>query len=203
MSTPLTNDQIRLAILELLLQESEKRPMNLGISNRKIAETLAISQNCADFNLEYLKAKGLVKFLAETFNGNWARITASGCDVVAHKNLYSDQVPFVNVTIQNQNIQGNTYGAVQAAGNSQVTVNQQDAFGRAYGEIEKSNLTPEQKGSIQKDVNELEQELKRGNQADANRVKNLWLKIKKNANWLIPTLAQVVTEGLKIACGLP
>jgi hypothetical protein len=71
-----------------------------------------------------LRKKGLVEFQAETFGGYYAVITAFGCDVVEHKNMFAEQFPFIEVTIQNQNIQGNAYGVVQASGNAQVTVNQ-------------------------------------------------------------------------------
>lgn len=203
MSAPLSNDQIRVSILELLHTQAQDEPQGLGVENHKIAEVLSITQNQADFNLLYLRQKGLVEFQAESFGGYYAVITAFGCDVVEHKNRFAEQFPFIEVTIQNQNIQGNAYGVVQAAGSAQVTVNQQDAFKRAYYEIEKSTLPAEQKGIIAANVKELELELGKGNQADANAIKKIWIKIKENANWLVPTLAVAVTEGLKIACGVP
>src|SRR5690554_935227 len=122
MSTVLSNDQIRLAILELLHKEIQKEPLGFGIESHKMAEILSVPQNLTDFNLQYLKQKGLVQFTHETFGGYYVRINAFGCDVVEHKKKFAGQFPFIEVTVQNQNIQGNAYGAVQASGNAQVTV---------------------------------------------------------------------------------
>jgi DNA-binding IscR family transcriptional regulator len=177
--------------------------MGFGIESHKMAEILSAPQNLTDFNLQYLKQKGLVQFTHETFGGYYVRINAFGCDVVEHKKKFAGQFPFIEVTVQNQNIQGNAYGAVQASGNAQVTVNMQDAFQKAYKEINEANLGKEQKELLQNNVKELEQELQKGKDADANAIKKAWIKVKQNANWLIPTLAQAVTKGLKITCGIP
>jgi len=135
----------------------------------------------------------------------WAKITAFGIDVVEHKERFTSQFPFVQVTIQTQNIQGNAYGVVQAAGNAQVSFNQQitDAFQQAHLEVEKANIPKEQKEEVKTNLKDLEQELQKGKEADTNAIKRAWAKLKQNANWLVPTLAQVVTEGLKIAFGVP
>jgi hypothetical protein len=203
LSNPLTNDQIRISILELLHKDAQEDPSGMGVDNRDIAKALLISENIADFNLQYLKQKGLLDFNGVNFDCYWAKITAFGCDVVEHKNKFANQFPFVEVTIQNQNIQGNAYGVIQASGNAQATINQQQAFQQAYSKIENSDLKREQKDFLQMQVKELEQELQKGANADVNILKTVWTKIKENASWVIPMLAQTVTEGVKVACGVP
>jgi hypothetical protein len=203
MSLPLANDQIRLKILELLHKTAQENPRGMEITNHDIAKDLSVPENLTDFNLQYLGGKGLVKNYRFTSGGYFVKITAFGCDVVEHKNKFASQFPFVEVTIQNQNIQGNAYGLVQAAGNAKVTINQQQAFQQAYSQIENSDLKREQKDFLQKHVKELEQELQKSTNADVSAIKTTWTKVKENASWLIPTLAQAVTEGIKIVCGVP
>ncbi|MGD6851103.1 MAG: hypothetical protein ACQCN6_03485 [Candidatus Bathyarchaeia archaeon] len=202
MSSPLTNDQIRLAVLELLHEYAQKDHKGLGVENREIAKSIGITENLMDFNLTYLRQKGLIEFVESCKDCYWIEITAFGCDVVEHKNRFVRQFPFINVTIQNQNIQGNSYGAIQAGDNAKIIINQQQAFQQAYSQIENSELEKEQKDFLQTQIKGLEQEIKKGADADVNGIKKAWMNIKENASWLIPTLTNVVTEGVKIACGV-
>lgn len=201
----LSNDEIRLAILKLLHDEDQEDAFS-SIDKKKIMETLQISDKQADFNIRHLSNKKLVKLFWAKFSFEWrAKITIEGIDVVEHKEKYSDQFPFMQVTVQTQNIQGNAYGVTQAADNAQVSFSQQinDTFQRAYVQVEKANIPTEQKEEINKNLKDLEKELQKGKEMDTNTIKKAIERLKQNANWVVSLLAQVVTEGLKIACGIP
>ena len=157
----LTNDQIRLAILELLHEAAEKEPRGIGLSNHDLAMRLQIPLNKVDLKNRYLQEKRLIHFHAVTSDGNWESISANGMDVVEHKKNYASQYPFVNVTIQQVN--GNNYGAMAQTVNSTVTnFSQQvtDSFSRAKGQVEaRTELSSEAKQEVLEHLKQLEVEV--------------------------------------------
>lgn len=56
------------------------------------------------------------------------------------------------------------------------------------------------KERIQKQLTLLEEELEK-EEADLGKVQRLWKWLKENASWLVPTLADVVIESVKLAMG--
>lgn len=200
----MSNDQIRLAVLELLHNDAQQEPYSIGTEKKKVQDTLAISDKQTDFAILYLKQKGLVH-LESVMGGNWwAKITAYGIDVVEHKGMYANQLPFVNVTIQQ--VQGNNYGAMAQILDSTVSNFEQqvtDALTEANSQIEnKPDLSPEAKKEIADHLKELEGELKKGKK-DAGAIQKASDWLHANAAWLYPTITSIIIEGVKIALHAP
>jgi hypothetical protein len=157
-----------------------------------------------DFNVLYLEQKGLVKCL-KTLSSLWAmvQITAFGTDVIENKGKYKAMFSFVNTTIQ---VQGPNYGnIIQATDNSTVNFSQQvsDAFKKAYETIEaKEGVSAESKEEIRQSTKALEGELT-SKEPDAGKIQKSWKWLQQNASWIVPTLSQVVSTGIRIALGLP
>ena len=199
-----SDDQIRYAILEVLHKAARDNPTSFGLDRDKMQEILKIPENRIEFNMPYLEEKGLVKRSGFMGPPYWfATITAFGMDVVEHKELYASQLPFIQVTIQQ--IQGNIQGNIIQAVNSHINFSQQvtDAFKKAYSTVEtKTNVSLEQKEEIKKNLKILDEELQ-NTKKDAGKIQKAWDWLQRNANWLIPTLTQVVSDGIKIAFGMP
>jgi len=100
-------------------------------------------------------------------------------------------------------VQGNVYGNVMQAVDSQVNFSQQvtDAFKKAYNMVEKKeDIPPEQKEEIIKNLKVVEEELQ-SKEPDAGKIQRSWKWLKQNAKWLAEMLTQVVMEGVRIAYG--
>ena len=98
-------------------------------------------------------------------------------------------------------IQGDVNAPIIQATDSQVNFSQQvnDAFKQAYRMVEnKIDVQPEQKEDIKKNLKVLEEELQ-NKEADLGRIQKAWTWIKRNADWLVPTLTQVISDGIQIA----
>lgn len=96
-------------------------------------------------------------------------------------------------------------GNISQAINPQVNFNQQlnEAFKKAHRIVDtKSDILLRQKEEIKQNLRVLEEELK-NKEADAGKIQKTWGWLKRNADWLVPTLAQVVSDGIKIGLGLP
>ncbi len=202
MSISPSNDQVRVIILDFLHKELQEHPRDVT-NKENIVQALGVPQKQLDFNMFYLQEKGLVELITAMDGWHCANITAYGIDVIENKDSYKSEFPFINnTTIQ---VQGNNYGAIiQANNHSTIIFHQQisDAFKEAYEKIEKEqSLAPELKEQIKVKTKALEEELNKA-EPDAGIIQQSWKWIKQNANWLIPTLTQVVTEGIKIACGV-
>lgn len=199
----LSDNQVRRLILEILYKKAKENPTSAYINRAKMVDILKIPENQIDFNTFYLRDKVLVKLLT-AMGSPWicAEITAFGIDVIENKEEFANQFSFVNAIIQ---VQGDNYGNIaQAVGESVINFNQQvsEAFNKAYGMIEsKDNLTSEQKEEIKENTKLLEKELKK-TEPDAGRIQQFWKWLKSNGEWVVPTLTQVVMEGIKIACGV-
>lgn len=195
-----SNDQIRHRILENLYKTEQERPGDTGVDRKRLQEMLQVTNEKMDFNVLYLKEKGLIE-LHKVYGVPWhtARITAVGIDVIENKNEYAARFPFIQTTIQE--IHGNVYGpAVQAVG-SKVSFVQQlyDAFQQARGITEmKTGIEKSLREEVMRYLNSLEKELKK-EELDAGKLQALWKWLKRNANWVVPTLTQVVVEGLRRA----
>jgi len=197
----INHDEIRHRILEILYKFAQDNPESFGLSKEAFQQILKIPEKKVFFNISYLDEKGLVR--ASMGIGNWfyAKITAFGIDVVENKEKYREQFPFIQTTIQE--IHGDVYGTVIQAVQSQVSFNQQvtTAFQQAHKIIDtRTDITISLKEEVKKHLNLLEEELK-SKEPDLSKIQTLWKWLKSNANWIIPTLTQVVLEGLKIAFG--
>lgn len=197
----INHNEIRHRILEILYKFAQESPESFGMHKDAIQQLLKIPEKKTFFNILYLEQKGLIE--VSTVIGGWvsARITAFGIDVVENKERYGEEFPFIQTTIQE--IHGDVYGTVVQAVESQVSFNQQvtTAFQQARNITEtKEGIPPTLTEEIKKHLNLLEEELKR-TEPDAGKIQTSWKWLKRNANWVVPTLTQVVLEGLKIALG--
>jgi len=151
--------------------------------------------------MSYLDEKGLISLSRGIGNWFYARITAFGIDVVENKEKYGEEFPFLQTVVQE--IHGDVYGTIIQAVKSQVSFNQQasNAFQQARILTETNEgISPSLREEIQEHLNLLEKELKT-KEPDAGKIQKSWIWLKRNATWVIPTLTQVVLEGLKIALG--
>jgi hypothetical protein len=125
------------------------------------------------------------------------RITAFGIDVIENKENYKQQFPFV--TFQVQEIYGDVHGNVVQAKDSRITIQQvESVFQKAYSLTEsKAGISPEMKKEILSNLASLEEEMKK-EEPDAGKIQKTWNWLKRNANWVVPVLAQMVLEVVKL-----
>ena len=197
----LPDDQIRHVILELLYKVAKDHPESSGMQRDEMYEILKIPKNQIEFNMSYLEQKLLVKRSAFMGPPYWfASITALGIDVVENKEEYKKEFPFIQANIQE--IHGDIYAPVIQAVGSKVDFKQQinNAFQQAHEITEKRSMESSLKEQIQKQLTLLEEELEK-EEADLGKVQRLWKRLKENASWLVPTLADVVIESVKLAMG--
>ena len=194
----INHDEIRHRILETLYKFAQENPESFGLTKETLEQILKIPEKKIFFNISYLDEKGLVTIFRGI--GTWfhAKITAFGIDVIENKEKYDEDFPFLQTVVQE--VHGDVYGTVVQAVESQVSFNQQvnTAFQQARNITEaKEDISPSIRKEINKQLNLLEKELKT-KEPDVGKIQNLWKWLKKNANWVIPTLAHVVLEGLKM-----
>jgi hypothetical protein len=200
-----SDDQVRLNILELLHKHLRDHPNGSGVDRAIIQDALKISEKQMDLNTSYLEDKTLVT-LFRTTSSQWtfAKITAEGIDVIENKERYVDKFPFTQTSTSQMN-EGSQESDFQEPVQSQVSFTQQvtDAFTQAYDQVRATKLSTDNKGKIEKQLKALEKELLKTKKADLNTIQKSWEWLKKNASSLSPAIAQVVLEGIKIALDLP
>ena len=157
-----------------------------------------VDEKLIDFNVLYLDGRKLAQVVGIR-GGNWdqVRITGEGIDVYEHKMKFVNQHPFLQIAIQK--IDGSVYGSAVQASNSKVSLNQKitDSFKQAYSLVESErNVSDEQKIKIEENLRELEEEIAARN-PDEGKLRRLWNRIKDNANWVVPTLKEIVEDILK------
>jgi hypothetical protein len=200
-----SNDLVRYKILEILYGKAKRTGTDWIVKRTEIKKLLPFDEKQIDFNLFYLHERDLAKIM-RVANYTWdtATITAKGIDVIEHKQKFVEELPFIQLAIQE--INAPIYGSAIQTFNSQVNFYQQvtDSFKQAYKLLEaKKDVTPEEKEEIKKKLTILEEELKKKDK-DAGKIQRLWKWIKQNANWLVPmvpSLTQLILEGIKLALG--
>lgn len=193
-----SNDEVRFNILKILYEDFHRNPNEfLGMTRQKVEESFKVPENLMDANIQYLKEKGLIK-LRESPNSRWllAKITAFGIDVIENKEKFREQFSFLNIMIQN--IRGNVYGDAVQAKDSQVTIQQiSDAFQKARSITEaKTDISPDLKKEVKETLLSLEEELKK-KESDAGKIQKSWQWLKRNADWVVPSLTQIIIEAVK------
>ena len=100
-----------------------------------------------------------------------------------------------------QEIHGNVYGNVVQAKDLQVTIQQiSDAFKEARSLTEaKIDISPDLKKEVKETLLTLEEELKK-KEPNAGKIQKSWQWLKRNANWVVPSLTQIIIEALKSFC---
>jgi hypothetical protein len=193
-----SNDEIRISILQHLYAFYYRDPKLIGISRADMLKLLNTQENLMDSNMLYLEQKGLVKLL-KTMGSLWeiANITAFGIDVIENKEMYKQQFPFI--TVQVQEIHGDVHGNVIQAKDSQITIQQIDnVFQKACSMTEsRADISPDLKKEILSNLASLGEEMKK-KEPDAGKIQKTWNWLKRNANWVVPVLTQIVLEVVKI-----
>jgi hypothetical protein len=191
-------DQTRYLILDSLYQQARNYPTNRFLERRRLIESLGIPETELDFNISYLKEKGLIELISDPKTWIRAGIRAGGIDAIEKPEKHAE-IPFIQVIVR-----GNNYGDIVNSVKSRVDFEKnmvENRFAIAYKQIEAQKISQQSKIAITEKAKKLEEELSKG-EINMNNVEKLWLWIKKEANWLVPTLAQVITDAVKIAFGL-
>lgn len=199
--TSSSSAEIRHELLQFLYSFAQANP-SFSFPRNLLQRLFQIPKNKMDFNMLYLEQKRLVKLL-KSMGSLWdsAEITALGIDVVEDKDKFGQQFPFIQTTIQE--IYGDVHGTVVQAVQSQVSFNQQvtNTFKEARTLVDKKeNVPSDLKKDIKRRLNLLEEELGK-TEPDVGRMQKSWKWLKRNANWVVPTLTKVVLEGIKLAFG--
>jgi len=197
----LSNDETRHLILEILYRHAREKGTRIGLRLDQIQKMLNIPDNLVIFNLEYLDQKGLITMKRLASGWENISISAYGIDVIERKDEFRDKFPFIQTTIQE--IHGDVYGTVIQGVSSQIIFNLQlvDAFQQARKITEmKQDISSEDREKINENLDSLEDELKK-EESDAGKIQRTWKWLKRNANWVVPILTQVVLEGLKRSLG--
>lgn len=193
----MSNNEIRSLILQHLNKLFHEEPESVGLYREKMLELLNTQENVMDSNMLYLEEKGLVR-LRKVLGSLWAcaTITAFGIDVIENKEKYEQRFPFI--TVQVQEIHGDVHGNVVQAKDSQVTIQQiDDAFKTARDITEsKADISSELKKEIQEYLSALQEEIGK-KEPDAGKIQKSWSWLKRNANWVVPVLALIVSEVVK------
>ena len=192
------NDKIRRSILEIFYESALKNPTSCAVTREMLKTRLLISDNLIDMNVMYLHGKKLVRICKWKTHELWeaAVLDIKGVDVVEHKEQYANEFPFMQLNLQN--INGIVFGNAIQAVNSQVAFDQKivDAFKQIYVSLDSnSSLTQEGKDQTRSHLKTIEEELLSKGSLDKIRKSLNWLK--QNASWVVPTVTQVIIEGLK------
>lgn len=196
-------------ILRMLYDYEQQKPRgSVGLERNDIMAVLyfmfSVPEKMMDFNMKYLEGKALVKLFKTIGVTPWhnASITHNGVDVIESKQHYSRAFPFLNINIQQI---GNVYGGhiFQAIGSNVKTTQISDSFKIVYQAIQsKTDIPNGTKTQVLRHLDVLEEEVSRET-PDVGRVQRAWAWLKRNANWVVPTLTQIlfkynITEVLKI-----
>jgi DNA-binding PadR family transcriptional regulator len=191
-----SDDQVRLDILEMLHNRFIDNHAGYGVDRAIIQETLKISETQMDLNMSYLEEKGLVT-LSRGNSSQWifAKLTAEGAEVIEDKEHYAEKFPFTQTSSSQINKEGFRASLPKASFTQQVL----DAFKQATNQVFSANLHSGDKGKIIKQLKSLEKELQKSPKADLGTIQKDWDWLKKNASMLSPTIAPVILEAIKIA----
>ena len=93
--------EIRISMLTLLYKKAEKSPRDSSVGSAEFIKALNVQQNIIDFNWKYLEQEKLIETVSLFERGRMtgATITASGINVIEHKEENKKRFPFLNATI--------------------------------------------------------------------------------------------------------
>lgn len=175
-------------ILEILLETERKDPTGFGVHRSIMKRELGISEKGMDYHMAYLAQRRLVRLTeVPNFLWLWAKITAFGVDTL--ENGGEQLLPPARPATQ------------KAGGDARLTLVQRlaDAFQRAHDLTKaKGGLSEEKEKQVLEKLNSLEGELSR-KEPDAGEIQKGWKWLKENADWVEPTLRQVVLERVVLA----
>ena len=199
----LTDNQVRLEILQLLYNLASDNPSSLGIDRAIIQATLHISQQQMDDSVSFLEANGLVGlFRADGTKWTFAKITGDGLDVVDHKERYAEKYAFTqNETSQIQESKQQKFSKKDP--NANFTELVAISFKQASDQVLGSSKSNYDKSKIEKRLKEFQKELTKAKKADLNSIQKDWAWLKKNAGFVCPEVAPAVLETIRLILDLP
>ncbi len=179
----LDNNQIRRKILQILYDYEIENPGGLTPSGI-VKKHLQVEDKIIDFNLNYLENKGYLKLTRLHGSLPLSRITSGGIDIVEDNNQLDEKFPLIHQTIVH-----NSPGTVIDSQN--VSINIVNSFNQIYEEINQQN--PENRDLIIEKVNFIERELGKKDM-DKSKVRKMYEWLQRNANWIMPSLSQVMVS---------
>jgi hypothetical protein len=195
---PVSDDQVRLDILELLYKHRGDNATRSGVDRAIIQATLKLSEKQMDINISYLEDKALVT-LSRTLGSQWtfAKITSDGIEVIENKERYADKFSFTQASTSQ--IQDEDHENIREAVSSETIFPLQvtDTFRQARDQVRATKLSRSDEEKIEKQLKALEKELQKNKKADLGTIQKDWVELKKKASWLSPILSRVVLEGIK------
>jgi hypothetical protein len=97
----ITDDEVRVRILQFLSEEAKKRPLIWGVHRSIVQEAMNIPDRNLDYNISYLAKNGMVKLVTAHIGGwVWATITSVGRDALENPTHYEDRFPFTKMVSQ-------------------------------------------------------------------------------------------------------
>ncbi len=193
------NDSVRLRILEILYKKAAEGG-DWTMQREEIIQLLPISEKQLDFNVQYLHNKKLLKIrVLEKANWQATKITAKGIDVIENKPRFADEFPFILESIQGK-MADQPDGSIVDTDQCDVNLYQQvsSAFGQAYEQVKKTDILLEKKQEIEANLKALENELPK-QKPNKNKITAIYDWLKVNAEYVIPIIAESVTEALSSA----
>ena len=200
----LSDDQVRFNILELLNKRVSDNPASLGTDRAIIQDLLKVSEKQMDDNMHYLEEKALVA-LSRTKTSQWtfAKITADGIDVMENKERYTEKFPFLQTSTSQIPQEGTENLPQKPQSETSFIELSADAFKQARDQVRGAKISNSDKEKIEKQLKALEKELQKAKKADLTTIQKCWEWLKKNANWLTPTIGKAVLEGIRTSLELP
>ncbi len=191
----ISNDEVRYKILQVLYETATKSA-DWRVQRSYLKTKLNLDEKQIDFNLLYLDSRKLAQ-VTEARDSNWeqVRITGKGIDVYEHKLKFVDRYPFIQVAIQNIEgaVSGNAVQSMSTVNITQIT----DAFNNAFSIVKSEPNVPEEKRKeVIRNLEALQEELKK-EKPNLSKAKAIWTWLKNNANWIVPTLKDIVETILK------
>jgi len=199
MSTSLSNDKVTIDILQLLYNRVSDNPGSSGVDRAIIQATLNVPQKQMDDRISFLEANGLVAiYRVGSSKWTFAKITGEGIDVIENKERYADKFTFTQ-TASSQTLKEGQQRLSQKM-QPQLSFPEQvsEAFRQASDQVLAAKTLSDDKSKIEKNLKALQRELQKGNKADLGSIQKDWEWIRKNGNFLAPTVAPVVLEAIKL-----
>jgi hypothetical protein len=198
----LSDEQVRLEILQLLYNRASDNSSSLGVDRAIIQATLQIPKQQMDDAVIFLEANGLVA-LSKADGNKWtfAKITCDGLDVIENKERFADKFAFIqNATSQIQESGQQIFS--KKGSNSPFPELVANSFKQASDQVLGSSKSNNDKSKIEKQLKEFQKELTRTQKADLGSIQKYWEWLKKNAGFVCPVIAPAVLDCIKLILDL-
>lgn len=188
----------RYRIIESLYKKNEEDP-GFPLNQKQLSQQIGVSDSELELNVRYLEEKGLIRcsWTGGTPRNIMARINAHGMDVYENQEEFLPQFPFLKINVNIQEIKGSVIGPVIQGERATVITIQPilDSFNKIRETIQAKDISEEKKNDILYHINTLEKETQK-EQPDASIIERSYNWLKRNADWVVPTLTQILIEAL-------